>query len=105
MGPDHRHAPDHLVAQLADFYPQPRPAATPHDDPRHSTVDVWRDNIRALADRIWAEAWNAGAAYGMSTAFDPTRTEPAPDHPAGKTLGERLAANQQRSYRLSADPT
>lgn len=61
---DPRHAPEHIVANLAANMPTPRPrypgdVRTPE---RHLAF------AREIADRIWAEAYTAGAAYGLSIA-------------------------------------
>lgn len=59
-----QHAPSYLVAQVAaTFSPPRRPWLG-----EAQTALAHREQARRLANRIWAEAYTAGAAFGLSLA-------------------------------------
>jgi hypothetical protein len=53
-------APDHLVSLIGAIAPRP------HHLNGRPTDEQWRDQLQRVADRIWAEAFHAGAALGLS---------------------------------------
>lgn len=61
-------APEHLFRWLLQVAGNPPDARL---DKR--ARDGWEANLRQVADRVWAEAWTAGAGYGLS--IQPARVE------------------------------
>ncbi len=60
-GSDQRYeAPDHLVGLIAAIAPRP------HRPSGHPSEEEWRAQLKQVADRIWAEAFHAGAGVGLS---------------------------------------
>lgn len=63
-------APDHIVDLLIAVR---RPRAAAGAAPPDTVVDqrIARAEARAYADRIWGEAWHAGAAWGLARNAQP----------------------------------
>jgi hypothetical protein len=83
MGANPRHAPEHLVRQLAvTTQPPLRPhyfLSTEQQQAAHLA------QCRVWADRIWAEAFMAGATYGLAIAATPRMIVMSPE--AGDVAG------------------
>lgn len=57
---DRNAAPGHLVGLLAAIAPRPvHPSGEPD-------AEQWQAHLQLVTDRIWAEAWLAGASYGLT---------------------------------------
>jgi hypothetical protein len=86
-----RQAPDYLVQAVADNCPRPTPG--PDGQP---TADQWALHIRGLVDVVWAAAWYAGVAHGLSLQH----AQPE----AGDSLNRRLAGSVPPPINLGGSP-
>lgn len=70
-------APGHIVEMLRRVLRYPSTPAAPAGTGRYAQAALYE--ARAWADRIWAEAFHAGAVWGVTHNPAPTRIEVTPE--------------------------